>query len=200
MKRILFPAMAVLMAVALTSCGSVKQSMKQKPFDGVGIVAHRGYWNCEAGGFARNSVAALKAAQDAGFWGSEFDVNMTSDEVLLVFHDPTVQGKRLDAEGVINKITEITYGNYVKKTQDVEAQIPRLSNAIILQVIDRAWINQIDVMSKLRDSIYLRGYAQNNPLQAYVEEGYQLFDDMMSNISKEVVQMCNNLRVLKRKN
>ena len=97
MKRILFPAMAVLMAVALTSCGSVKQSMKQKPFDGVGIVAHRGYWNCEAGGFARNSVAALKAAQDACFWGSEFDVNMTSDEVLLVFHDPTVQGKRIDA-------------------------------------------------------------------------------------------------------
>ena len=106
----------------------------------------------------------------------------------------------LDADGVINKITEITYGNYVKKTKDIEAQLPRLDNAIILQVIDRAWINQIDVMSKLRDSIHLRGYAQNNPLQAYVEEGYQLFDDMMSNISKEVVQMCNNLRVLKRKN
>ena len=123
------------------------------------------------------------------------------DEVTKsgVYFDKTlIDG--LNAEDVINKITEITYGNYVKKTQDVEAQIPRLSNAIILQVIDRAWINQIDVMSKLRDSIHLRGYAQNNPLQAYVEEGYQLFDDMMSNISKEVVQMCNNLRVLKRKN
>lgn len=48
----------------------------------VAIVAHRGYWNCEAAGFARNSLASLKAAQDAGFWGSEFDVNMTNDSVL----------------------------------------------------------------------------------------------------------------------
>ena len=42
------------------------------------IVAHRGYWNCKEGGYARNSLAALESAQKAGFWGSEFDVNMTS--------------------------------------------------------------------------------------------------------------------------
>ena len=54
------------------------------------IVAHRGYWNCEAGGYARNSLAALESAQKAGFWGSEFDVNMTADSVLLVFHDAHV--------------------------------------------------------------------------------------------------------------
>ena len=65
-------------------------------FGQVGIVAHRGYWNCEAGGYARNSIAALKAAQDAGFWGSEFDVNMTADSVLLVFHDSSVDGKKIE--------------------------------------------------------------------------------------------------------
>lgn len=68
----------------------------QPPFERVGIVAHRGFWNCEAGGFARNSIAALKAAQDAGFWGSEFDVNMTADSVLLVFHDSSVGGKKIE--------------------------------------------------------------------------------------------------------
>ena len=60
------------------------------------IVAHRGYWNCEAGGYARNSLAALESAQKAGFWGSEFDVNMTADSVLLVFHDAHINGKRID--------------------------------------------------------------------------------------------------------
>ena len=59
------------------------------------IVAHRGYWNCEAGGYARNSLAALESAQKAGFWGSEFDVNMTADSVLLVFHDAHINGKRI---------------------------------------------------------------------------------------------------------
>ena len=51
-----------------------------------GIVAHRGFWNCEEAGYAKNSVAALRCAQEAGFWGSEFDVNMTSDGVLIVYH------------------------------------------------------------------------------------------------------------------
>lgn len=63
----------------------------------VAIVAHRGYWNCEEAGFARNSIAALQCAQRAGFAWSEFDVNMTSDGVLLVVHDGTLDGKRIDA-------------------------------------------------------------------------------------------------------
>ena len=62
----------------------------------IGIVAHRGYWNCEAAGFARNSLASLRAAQEAGFWGSEFDVNMTKDSVLMVFHDSSIEGKRIE--------------------------------------------------------------------------------------------------------
>ncbi len=61
-----------------------------------GIVAHRGFWNCEEAGYAKNSLAALKCAQEAGFWGSEFDVNMTSDGVLLVYHDSDVEGKKIE--------------------------------------------------------------------------------------------------------
>lgn len=90
----------LLTMVAVTACGLDRYEgtahAGQVPFDGVGIVAHRGYWNCESGGFARNSIAALKAAQDAGFWGSEFDVNMTADSVLVVFHDSSIGGKKIE--------------------------------------------------------------------------------------------------------
>ena len=61
-----------------------------------GIVAHRGFWNCEEAGYAKNSIAALRCAQEQGFWGSEFDVNMTSDGVLLVYHDSSIQGKKIE--------------------------------------------------------------------------------------------------------
>ena len=64
--------------------------------EGTGIVAHRGFWNCEEAGYSKNSIASLKCAQEAGFWGSEFDVNMTSDGVLLVWHDNNVEGKRIE--------------------------------------------------------------------------------------------------------
>ena len=47
-------------------------------------------------------------------------------------------------------------------------------------------MEHIDVMSHLREGIGLRGYANENPLQAYTMEGYDLFDAMMRQINKEV--------------
>ena len=62
----------------------------------VSVVAHRGFWNCDEAGYAKNSIASLVQAQKHGFWGSEFDVNMTADEQLLVFHDSNVEGKSIE--------------------------------------------------------------------------------------------------------
>ena len=47
-------------------------------------------------------------------------------------------------------------------------------------------MEHISTMSHLRDGIGLRGYANTNPLQAYTMEGYQLFDDMLARIDKDV--------------
>lgn len=82
--------LAALAALSLISCGPKEEVHK------IAVVAHRGYWNCEEAGYARNSVAALRCACEAGFWGSEFDVNMTQDEQLLVHHDGKIDGKRFE--------------------------------------------------------------------------------------------------------
>ena len=62
------------------------------------IIAHRGYWNCPEAGFAKNSIAALRCAQEHRLWGSEFDVQMTSDSVLVIYHDKKINGKRVDKQ------------------------------------------------------------------------------------------------------
>lgn len=54
------------------------------------VIAHRGYWNCE--GSAQNSITALHKAQEAGVYGSEFDVSITADGVPVVNHDDSIQG------------------------------------------------------------------------------------------------------------
>ena len=59
------------------------------------IVAHRGFWKSEAGGMSENSIASLRAAQDAGLWGSECDVHITADDVIIVNHDPAIEGKKI---------------------------------------------------------------------------------------------------------
>ena len=61
----------------------------------VAIVAHRGFWNCEEGGYSENSIAALKAAQNAGVWGSECDVHITADDVVIVNHNGDIAGKKI---------------------------------------------------------------------------------------------------------
>jgi len=47
-------------------------------------------------------------------------------------------------------------------------------------------MEHISTMSHLRDGIGLRGYANTSPLQAYTMEGYQLFDDMLAKINKDI--------------
>ncbi len=61
---------------------------------------------------------------------------------------------------------------------------------ILLRIIDMNWTSHIDRMTKLRDGIHLRAYAQTNPLQSYINEGYQMFQDMVLKIATEVSFYC----------
>ena len=102
----------------------------------------------------------------------------------------------LSKEETVNKCYEISIGNYENKIKPVKDQIMPLEKTMVLRLMDRAWQNHIDIMSKLREGISLRSYAQNNPLQAYIEEGYELFENMMDTISNDVVVFCNNLKIV----
>lgn len=53
------------------------------------VVAHRGYWDTPNNN--QNSITALKCAQSIPVYGSEFDVNMTSDGVMIVSHGPKLE-------------------------------------------------------------------------------------------------------------
>jgi preprotein translocase subunit SecA len=77
----------------------------------------------------------------------------------------------------------------------VRESIYSIEKNVVLRVIDRAWVEHIDTMSKLRDGIHLRSYAQSNPLQAYIQEGFEMFEDMMQRISQETVFYCKNMQI-----
>ncbi|MCI7241199.1 MAG: preprotein translocase subunit SecA [Bacilli bacterium] len=96
-----------------------------------------------------------------------------------------IDGKKSD------EVIEIIYSNvlkdYEEKLKDVPYEVvDEFEKTIALKVIDSHWMEHISTMSHLREGIGLRGYANENPLQAYTMEGFQLFDDMMMAINKEV--------------
>lgn len=58
------------------------------------VICHRGYWDAE--GSAQNSLRSLVKADSIGAWGSEFDVWMTADGVLVVNHDASYNGVTIE--------------------------------------------------------------------------------------------------------
>ncbi len=104
--------------------------------------------------------------------------------------------ENLNSEQVIEKCLNASLGAYENKIKPVKQQILPVERTMVLRLMDRAWQNHIDVMSKLREGIHLRSYAQNNPLEAYIEEGFELFEEMMNTISNDVVTFCNNLKIV----
>ena len=93
---------------------------------------------------------------------------------------------------------EVAWEAYDDKLVDIRAQFAPFERNVVLRTIDRNWVEHIDTMSKLRDGIGWRGYAQANPLQQYVSEGYELFDQMMASISREIVFFALKIRIEKK--
>lgn len=57
------------------------------------VIAHRGYWDTKA--TSQNSLKSLEKAHEIKVYGSEFDVHMTADGVLVVYHDDKIDGRRV---------------------------------------------------------------------------------------------------------
>lgn len=92
-------------------------------------------------------------------------------------------------------VVEAAFNSYDEKIEPYKEQVYPIEKRMVLSVFDRNWMEHIDGMSKLRDGISLRSYAQNNPLQAYIEEGFEMFESMVIQISREVVQFCMNVQL-----
>ena len=86
---------------------------------------------------------------------------------------------------VIDDITALIVEEYEEKIKDIPEEVSNEFEKVInLNVIDKYWMEQINTMAHLKEGIFLRQYAQDNPLRAYTSEGYELFDTMLENIDK----------------
>ena len=87
------------------------------------------------------------------------------------------------------------FDEYDQKIDPYKEQILPIEKRMVLRVVDSAWMEHIDQMDRLRNGIHLRSYAQSDPLKAYVEEGYEMFEDMLQRIARDVVMFCLNVQV-----
>ena len=74
-------------------------------------------------------------------------------------------------------------------------QVRELERVVILKVVDRKWMDHIDDMDQLRQSIGLQAYGQHDPLVEYKMAGYDMFNEMTRNIEEETVRVLFHVKV-----
>ena len=142
----------------------------------------------------------VAANVDSSHHSDDVDYNSVIQGLEVLGLDPAdnvkleeIQGK--DKDATAKYCSEKIFNLYDDKIKDIREQFQQFEKTIVLRNMDRNWIEHIDMMDKLRNGIHLRSYAQNNPLQAYIQEGYEMFEEMQGRIAREVVFFALKVQV-----
>ena len=101
--------------------------------------------------------------------------------------------EKMNAKQLDEFLKEAVVANYLEFRKMDSDRIRHIEKLIIISVIDNYWMKHIDTMSRLREGIHLRAYAQKSPVQEYREEGNGMFEELFPSITRDVAYSVMNL-------
>jgi preprotein translocase subunit SecA len=102
----------------------------------------------------------------------------------------------IDREKLKDALDEDAMSAYDEREQLLGEELMRyLERSILLQVIDNRWREHLYDMDYLREGIHLRGFAQIDPLVAYKNEGFAMFEELMHSIWEEFSKLVFNAQI-----
>ena len=120
-----------------------------------------------------------------GIFLREGDLELTKDEI-----------DNLTKDSLTNLLTDKAKEVYDAKEAELTPEVMReVERVILLRNVDSMWMDHIDAMHELRNGIGLRAYAQHDPVVEYKKEGYDMFEEMVTNIRENTVRMIYAARV-----
>ena len=103
--------------------------------------------------------------------------------------------KKLDDQGVINKIYSATSASYQSKGNTIGPVMRDFEKQILLQIIDNAWKDHLGSVDYLRQGIGLRGYGSRNPKLEFRRESFELFEELLENIRIEATRFLARVQI-----
>ncbi|WP_312258253.1 preprotein translocase subunit SecA [Romboutsia ilealis] len=104
--------------------------------------------------------------------------------------------ENLKTEEVIEKVYEIAMKIYNGKEERIGSDRMReVERVILLQSVDNHWIDHIDAMDQLRQGIGLRAIGQQDPVIAYTDEGFNMFNEMNAHIKEDTIKYLFNITI-----
>lgn len=106
------------------------------------------------------------------------------------------QDEALHEDTLRQKILSEFIARYREKEQKIGAELMRhLEKTIMLQSLDTHWKEHLAEMDHLREGIHLRGYAQQDPKQAYKREAFKKFSEMLENLKYSVLSTLYSVQI-----
>jgi preprotein translocase SecA subunit len=136
-------------------------------------------------------IAPRYAEKDAH--SSEWDWKGLRESLYRQFNLPPSLQPEVDEGVTLEELTETLDQHIAQAYEEKEKRITppivrQLEKIIMLQSIDSLWKDHLLNMDHLKEGIGLRGYGQQNPLQEYQKEGFEMFEEMIHRIQEDVVQ------------
>ncbi len=104
--------------------------------------------------------------------------------------------ERVDQSELIALVTEDAIRQYDAREADLGEELMRaLERFLLLQIIDERWREHLHDMDYLREGIHLRGFAQIEPLVAYKNEAFTLFEDLMNSVWTDFARLVFHVEV-----
>ena len=126
------------------------------------------------------------------------DINDGLNQITSKYHNNLKYSEEelqnLDEEKLKEDVRKIFDELYREKEQEIGTeQMREVERMILLRVVDNRWMDHIDAMEQLKNGIGLRAIGQQDPAVAYAKEGFDMFDEMISDIREETVKYCFNV-------
>jgi preprotein translocase subunit SecA len=145
-------------------------------------------------------IARLVEEYTPGDYVEDWDLDALWGQLDPIFHVDfaveEIDRDTIDREQLKEMLTEDALKLYDEREQELGDELMRaLERFLLLQIIDRRWREHLYDMDYLREGIHLRGFAQIDPLVAYKNEGFALFQDLMNSIWSDFARMVYNVQV-----
>ena len=137
--------------------------------------------------------AVMEAMSATGHLEEEGFAELTAKFEGLYFAKGAVPVPEKVSKLSVDEVTDLLYekaaAHYEKREESFTPAVTReLERVVMLRVVDEYWMENIDAMDDLKQGIGLRAYGQHDPVVAYKEEGYQMFEAMIQAIREETIR------------
>ena len=107
--------------------------------------------------------------------------------------------KKYDADDVHDLFYDKAVAHLDEKTERIGADVmSAIERSVILKVVDSKWMDHIDAMDQFRKGVSYRAYGRVNPLEDYKNEGYVMFQEMVSDIQMDVARLIQRVEVVEK--